>query len=436
MDPTTTLIVLLASVALAGVGACLLAPGLVGRTCAAVGVLAAPWMDLRVASWLTLSDLFLAASIPPLVLMPRPEPIWRPVLRGPTRWLMLVGALFLVGGLIGALASPGDDGFDVAVKFVLSLVVVATVVSWYVTDAAGWVRFAALFTTGAAVSAMAALANPGAYGQGRSIGLTNHPNHLGFSMLLAIALAVGVFQSRSTAHRIVAAVSLPLLAAALLASGSRAALVGLAVWAILFVALSRRIRTPALLVGSVAVIGLALVLPGSVDSGPSALSRTLAPSALEEFSTAERASNIDNALELIGQRPITGSGFADALTFHSVPLQFIVVAGVFGLAAVVVALVSIRRMLAAGWRRGSSLICRTSNAGIVGALVALLVSNQIFDRYAMLGLTLMSCGVWMNSRSGRLEPSERPAVEGDLDHGDRDQPDREPGRTVPPRRQR
>jgi hypothetical protein len=249
MDPTAALSALLALVALTGAAACLLAPGLVGRTCASIGILAAPWMDLRITSWLTASDLFLVASVPPLLVSTRRSPFWRSFLHGPSRWLLVVGALFLVGGAVGALTSPGEGGFDVALKFALSLLVVTVVVWCYVIGTESWLHLATLFTVGAAISAAVALANPGAYGQGRSLGLTNHPNHLGFSMLLAIALAVGTLGSRSARHRIVAVVALPLLTLALLASGSRAALVGLAAWGIVVIALSRRIRTPALVAG-------------------------------------------------------------------------------------------------------------------------------------------------------------------------------------------
>jgi hypothetical protein len=437
MDPTAALSVLLALVALTGAAACLLAPGLVGRTCASIGILAAPWMDARITSWLTASDLFLVASIPPLVLSNRRPAFWRSFLHGPSRWLLIVGALFLVGGTIGALTSSGEDGFDVAVKFTLSLLVVTVVVWCYVTGVASWLHLATLFTIGAAVSALVALANPGAFGQGRSLGLTNHPNHLGFSMLLAIALAVGTLGSRSALQRIVTIAALPLLTLALLASGSRAALVGLAAWGIVTVALSHRIRTPALVLGSLTLIGLALVLPGTVDSGPSALSRTLAPSNLEAASTAERASNFDNALAKIAERPVTGHGFADALTFHSVPLQFMVVAGILGLAAVVVALLAVGRMVSVAWRRETSLICRSSVAGIVGALLALLVSNQIFDRYSIVGLSLMSAGVWVGASSTdpTVDAHEGGPVQPDLHQRHTDQRDGETSRPVPPGRQ-
>ena len=116
--------------------------------------------------------------------------------------------------------------------------------------------------------------------------------------------------------------------AALIASGSRAALAGLVVWGVASVVLSRRFRLPLIVLGALVAGAAALVLPGIVDPGGSALSRTLAPSVREAESSAERASNYREAIDQIADSPWFGSGFADPLRFHSVPLQMVVNAGV------------------------------------------------------------------------------------------------------------
>ena len=162
--------VLLALIALAAMtvaSACLLAPGLIGRTLAGVGFLTAAWMDVRLASWLTLSDVFLVASLAPLLIAARGSQTI-PFTRGPSRWLLTIAVLVIVGGTIGALTSNGDPGFGIALKFVASIGVVTLVVWYAVMDNTSWRRAATLFVTGAAVSAIVAIAKPGAYGQGRA----------------------------------------------------------------------------------------------------------------------------------------------------------------------------------------------------------------------------------------------------------------------------
>ena len=404
MSGQQVLLVFIALAALTVASASLLAPGPIGRLLAGIGLLTAPMMDVRPASWLTLSDVFLVASLPPLLMATRRRHAVAFV-RGPSRWLLAIAALVVIGGTVGALTSAGDPGFDIALKFLASVGVVSMVIWCVVVDKAAWQGAATLFVVGASVSAMVAIANPGAYGQGRSLGLTNHPNHLGFSMLLAIGIAGGLAGSKNLSQRIVAIASAPLLLWALLSSGSRAALLGLAVTIFVTVALSRGARTPALTAGALAAIGLALALPGKIESGPSALSRTLSPSDLEANSSAERAANLQAAIDRILERPLIGHGFADALTYHSVPLQLVVVAGIFGVLAIGVAIFAVSRMVARTSRPGISLMGRSSAAGVAGALCALVVSNQFFDRYALAGLVLMSTGVWLSTSDRTAGPT-------------------------------
>ena len=296
--------------------------------------------------------------------------------------MLVIAALIVTGGALGGLTSTGDAAFDIALKFIASVVVVSLVIWCVVIDTKSWLRAATLFVAGAAVGRPSvAIVNPGAYGQGRSLGLTNHPNHLGFSMLLALGMAGGVAATRDLRQRIVVIASAPLLAWGVLASGSRAALLGLAISCVVVVALSRRVRTPALVAGSLIAVGLALALPGKIDSGPSALSRTLSPSQLEANSSAAHAANIGTAIDRIAERPLTGHGLADPLTYHSVPLQLVVIAGLFGMLAVLVAMIAAAKMISAASRPNVSLIGRSSAAGLFGALCALVVSNQFFDRY-------------------------------------------------------
>jgi O-antigen ligase len=414
MTPNDAAILFTVLLAMAGLTAGLLVPVSMARWLASIGVLTAPWMNVRVAPSLTLSDVFLVAAIPYAVMSWRRRVGVRDFLRGPHRWLLAIAGLFVIGSALGAVVAEDATGAPIALRFAASVAVVCLLVWSCVHNDSDWHYFAALFVGGAAVSAAFALARPGEYGLGRSIGLTNHPNHLGLSMLLASALAFPLLVSAKRSQRLTAWGAFPLAFAALIASGSRAALAGLVVWGVASAVLSRRFRLPLIVVGALTASAAALVLPGIVDPGGSAVSRTLAPSAREAESSAERAANYQEAIDQIAASPWFGSGFADPLRFHSVPLQMVVNAGLIGVLALLVAVGLAIRLLRRASIPGASIVVRSSAAGVLGAFTALVVSNQLFDRYLTLGLALLISGASLAppaiARSLRVQSAPTPSV--------------------------
>jgi O-antigen ligase len=107
-----------------------------------------------------------------------------------------------------------------------------------------------------------------------------------------------------------------------------------------------------------------------------------------------RRGNYEEALDLIRANPIAGRGFTEALAFHSVPLQVLVIAGFLGAVALFVVGRACWRAARDSMRSPVEPIAQLCAAGMVGAFAALIVSNQLLDRYFTLGIALMSYGCW------------------------------------------
>jgi hypothetical protein len=382
----------------------LLNPFGVGRIIALVGVSTAPWMDVRVASAVTMSDALLALSIP-FLLVGRRGQLSRDHF-APTRWMTGFALLVLLGGLLGSLVRGSFDGAGIGLRLGISVALAVVVTAYLVASRGAWYVCASLYCAGASVSAAVGLISSEQFGIfDRAVGLTNHPNHLGFSMLIAMPLAAAVSTSRRPVHRVIGVSTVVLSILALVASGSRAAFGGLVVAGITLLVVNRRFRIASLVIaGLLGVIGW-MTLRGSIGPGSSAFSRVFSPTESEQRSSDLRLGNYQEAVDLIVDNPVVGRGFADALAFHSVPLQVLVVAGILGAAALIVAGRACWRAVRGSMSRPGEPIAQFCAAGMVGTFAALLVSNQLIDRYFTLGVALISYGWWTGL------PSRHPAVD-------------------------
>lgn len=151
--------------------------------------------------------------------------------RGPVRassheGVLLGVAVIALGGTLGTLfaAQPVASLAGIA-KFVLAAAGSILAVRLWAPSAREVRWFCSLWLGGAAVSSLWALTfSPRPVG--RPLGFSTHPNHLGVVCLLATAIALGFLLSGRPRARALSAVSFPLLAVVLLASGFRAALLG------------------------------------------------------------------------------------------------------------------------------------------------------------------------------------------------------------------
>ena len=345
----------------------------------------APMNGLRVGGFLTVSDLFLITATSLVIMNMLMQPgvlslgLYKP-------FLMAAG-LILLGGCIGtAVSARGTSGIIELVKFFAASVILLIVVARWAPTRREVRCLAWAFVGGATVSALLGLWLLRTGIQERSIGLTTHPNHLGIVSLLACGTAVGLALQYSGIGRKLGAGFAAALGAGLLASGSRAAVVGALTSFVVFVVITRSGRALRW-AGLCAVVCAILLALGAVEvSSTSALGRLLGQDPTSHTSDAARDAARQESFLIINSNPLTGGGFGVLLEAHNLYLQMFAAAGVLGLAGMLGIVMGTVRLARRRDRReilGSSMLC-----SYIGYLVAGLFSNVIADRYLWLHLAL------------------------------------------------
>ena len=269
--------------------------------------------------------------------------------------------------------------------------------------------FALAYVAGSTASGLIAIVG-GDKIAARPLGLSTHPNHLALTCLIGLFLALASLPRGRTMRSMAILSCIGVLSVAIVVSGSRAALLA-ALLGVFVLMLSYRSRSIPLLVATTAMATVfAMSLPNSIRTGSSGLARVLAPTESEADSTELRVDYYREAIELASESPILGNGLADALRFHSVPLQLLVVAGVFGVFAGAVLMLQGLRIIRNGFHSGADPLRRAVAGGTAAVWAFLLVANMLFDRYllfffAMTALSLRFRGPWSNGApTGRRLP--------------------------------
>ena len=369
------------------------------------------WNDVRLGS-LTLSDLLLIATIGLVAISPIQVRPLRKLISRAQKSLLLYAMLLLVGGLVGGIIRQQPDvGWDVALRFAISVVTIAFLVSVLVKRRDDFELYAMWYVLGAAVNAIVAITG-GELVVGRSIGFTNHPNHLGLAMLLALFLAIATLGSPNKFVSRVTAVSILPIIAAIILSGSRGALLASSVGLLALILMKRGRATPWLSVVALAVVLLAFTLPQTLRSGTSGFGRLFSPTDSEAASGSERLLFYREATELIRDSPVFGEGFSQALVFHSVPLQVLVVGGVFGLAGFFFLVRGALRAVRYAVVPGRPILEQACGAGLIATAVFLLVANALFDRYYLffVSMAFLACSPQLLSPVHAAQPTENAVV--------------------------
>jgi hypothetical protein len=382
------------------------------------GVFTVGWNALRLPGGLALADGFLIVAALAAVVA------WL-VERRPVRWtanlrrLAGFGVLVFAGGIVGGtVAGGGDAGLPEAFGFASSLATSLVVAAAVIDDDRLILRLARWWALGAAASVAFELlgSTPGV----RAVGLTNHPNHFGMSMLIAAFLAIAWFRSAQGWTRIAALAAAGSIVWGLVESGSRGALLGLVIGFVALTLLSGARSVPLVVASlTVAVVTLAVVpIPTGSAAGDSAVGRLLSSDAPGvDVANRERLSHLDEALHVVRVHPLTGVGFSNARAAHSLPLQVLVTAGALGLAGLVLVATFIGSAVAASWRSRWVKWRVAVTAGLIGLVAALFVSNSMWDRYVLLYLALVGATTAgttrvRSARAGRdaSAPSDAPQV--------------------------
>lgn len=289
----------------------------------------APLHGVRAGSVLALSDVLTATAF----LMILPEALGRRR-RVVPRSALVAFAAAISAGLVGTFFAP-DFGASMAnlVRILLGTAGTVTAMALWDPGLDRLRRFAWLWFAGAVASAAWAAATPRTF-NGRALGLTDHPNHLGLVSMLGIGLGLGLVLSHGGRARLWAAGGVVLLALAVGLSGSRAALLGLAAAIGLTALLTRKIR---LLIATGLVVSLALVgvILGMVELPEANAVSRAAGRGGSAASDVERKQVAAEAFSRISRNPLTGQGFEFAQDAHNIYLQALVVGGPLALVSFV-----------------------------------------------------------------------------------------------------
>lgn len=384
-----------------------------------------PLSEIKVTTALYWSDVFLVLCVPFSILaalrhgtLAQLRP-YQPVLLG--------GMAMVVGGILGSYRSENPI-LSMERLGRLALVALAMpIVIGLVADSVRKYQLLALsFIAGSTLSAAVAWSQtPTNVWTERRNGLAWHVNALGEMSALALAFALPLVFEVSGKRRLTAAVCCLVLLSGVLYSGSRGALLGVWVIALVVAVLQRR----RWFILSTALAPLAMILVAlyhDFGNSQNALARISHQLNAVQGSGAiksdqGRAEGLSMTIDQIKESPIIGSGFDAALAGHSVPPQIWMATGLLGFAGYVYIV----------WRCGCrpflNLVAmpdqaRSMNWLLVGSLAAFLgslamhlISNPLWDRAGWL-LPIMVLGSWalvdpLASNSSRLHTMHRSSSE-------------------------
>jgi O-Antigen ligase len=374
-----------------------------------VGVITSSWNGLRAGAGIALCDVFfvlatfswIAATISrhaQVTIVPR--------------WLLVPAYVLLVDVFLSALATGGSTasmlpGIRLAVALLLTPLVVGLIAGncgalWLVTDC--WLLSAGV-NAGVGVSDYFAHTRlgydlTGGLNLGRVAGLTTAPNHLAFVCVLALPiLVVRMLQRPDRKLKLACAATSVVTILGLLASGSRAGILG-GVFVLVSIPLFQpSIRSKAvkvLAVGLVAVAVVAMVVPSGLSVvSIQRLTGASSQHAGVEASDSERRAAAQVALRQFRSSPIYGVGFSDITEAHDVYLQLLSAGGVIALVAWLA--FSSGAVLSSGRFARMTQVAsdvRGLAGAVCGTLVAWLlmgaVENQLYDRYLF-----VPCGLFV-----------------------------------------
>lgn len=332
------------------------------------GAFALPLGVLRVGP-ITVADGLLVASAVARVALGRVGALRR--LRASVPPVMVLGGgLALIGGLVGGVVgTEGAVGWRALARAAAGVCLPMIAVLLGRGGPRRRRNLALAFALGATVSVVVGLSQV-AVGE-RMAGLATHPNHLGLTALLGMAMAAGVLAAGATPLPTAAVLLLNTLGVVL--SGSRAALLGLVVLAAWSFSKPPSARQRARWRTSGYASAAALVAFVTVAHG-AALHRLTGDPA----SDAGRRFRLELALERIHRAPLTGEGFRFLEEAHSVPLQLLAAGGPLTLIGGTLLLVA---PVVLGYRDRSNALTRWLLAGWTAYLGVALVQNIVVDRY-------------------------------------------------------
>jgi hypothetical protein len=243
-------------------------------------------------------------------------------------------------------------------------------------------RLAIAFAVGTTVLALSSFYSPTALG--RAIGYAIHPNALGHSLIMGIAVSLWLWdQARSFRERVVWAGAVVLGFGGMIQSGSRGGVLALGVLLLLYLALRGDLRLTLAAVG-VAWVAVISLLMGVVELGAgNPIERLFVGNLTSEYSDLERNALVSKNLKDIGEDPIFGKDWSEIPDIHVVYFQGWVGGGF--IPALLLMLLGVTMLAMPFWqrRRDLALAC-----GLAGLAVAWLFTNIFVHRDQWIFLAL------------------------------------------------
>lgn len=392
---------------------------------AAFAVLTSSWNALRVAPGLALCDVFFVISGLLLCLsvtlrhhLDAVLPLW---LVGPASVLLalvllssvlantplaailpgarLVIALLLAPLLI-SLAPESQRG--------LSLLVTCWIISATASCTIGAIDQVAGFDLGRSIT--------GAPAAERVAGLSTQANHLAFTALFAMPFSlIRLLRTADWVPSLAYALSLTILLAGVLVSGSRGGVLGVGLLCLLSVPilrLAQRGQLRTLLVGAGALLALVAVAGTSNFVSLERLSQSSTVASGVAHSNRLRGELLSTAVADFEARPIVGHGFAEVRAAHNIYVQLAVAGGVLAPLSLLWFLLG---GATASFRcsRDRSIPVRLRDIASASCVVFLLwalmgtMQNQLYDRYLLVPAGLFLAIPVLLRRATRVHRSSR-----------------------------
>jgi len=367
------------------------------RTSVVMMVLAfglAPADDLGV-SFLSVSDVLFFMAI--VLALPR---LLRTPLEFPATFIV-AALVFSAICLLSSVVENKGEVYYYTARVIFTFVVLPMLVVWWSPRGRVLVWLLVAYAAGTSISVVYGIPNIGAY---RNYGLTQHPNVLGYTAMLTVALVPFLFVALSRKWRYwICGAALGGAGIGIITSGSRAALVVAIVLLLLVPAVERSIP----LALTVAILGVAAIgfiaQRAAPTEGQNALSRLLGAGDVSASDRA-RTEGVERTWTIALEHPWLGQGFqlTDFLG-HNVYIQVAAAVGFFGLAAFIVILISMVTPVFATSNIHSRLVYPA--IAVIGAGP---VSPQLTDRYLglLLGIALVGVNAVRAQRQRDAEVSE------------------------------
>lgn len=347
----------------------------------AIGVALSPMDNLRpvaAVSFVSLSDVFLLVGVGCLM----------PVVMG-RRWsldpwfMAAVAGLSLTAILTSALSDEPLASLNSVLRLVIGAMLLPIAFMIWRPGATMVVVFAWAYLLGNAANFLASFTQGSGDG-GRRIGFSTHPNIMGLCAMLAVGVAIVLWEVMPRFWGVMALGAATLCAGGVWVSGSRAALLALVAMLVLYPVVSRSVLTAVALFGlSLPVIFAAAqaILAGE-NSADNAFGRLLGGGSAS-YSDLDREMLADVARAEFEAHPVLGAGLADVYAAHNIYLQIVAAVGVVGLAFFIAMLASVLLRCLSIDRRFVLLILPCFGYVMIGVITTI-----IWDRFVWCVLAL------------------------------------------------